>query len=174
MPNPFTNLISDDFVALWRNAITEVIRGASVPCTLYFQSAPEICPNCVYSPSSMKSANIYKAGGPYPFPNGSLCPFCKGEGKITREVTRSIDLLVIYKPENWVHIGEGNVVRAPGSVQTLSSISTYATLSRAKDILFNTDLEGLSKAKHERDGIPSRIGLGEDAFILTIWRLKQT
>ncbi len=174
MSNPFDGLISSQFVNTWKQAIQEVIRGSSVSCTLYFQSAPEICPNCIYAPALMKSANIYKTGGPYPFPNGSLCPFCQGVGKVEREVTQSINLLVIYKPSEWIHVGDSNVVRVPGSVQTLSSISTYSILNRAKEILFNSDLTGISKARHERDGEPARIGLGEDAFILTIWRLKST
>lgn len=56
-------------------------------CTLYYPDLQTECPNCLFDPQANRSANIYRTGGPNPFPNDTLCPYCGGTGVSAQPVT---------------------------------------------------------------------------------------
>ena len=64
--------------------------------TLNYPPSDTECPNCLWDYGANRSANIYKAGGPYPFANLTTCPLCGGAGKATVPVTDSIRLRVYF------------------------------------------------------------------------------
>lgn len=61
------------------------------------------CPNCYYN--GYKSNGVYKTGGPYPFDNGSPCPYCDGDGYKMIESTETIKARIYYNRKDWVDIG---------------------------------------------------------------------
>lgn len=65
-------------------------------CTLVFPAIDSECPNCLFDPTTKRSANIYRTGGPYPFTNHTVCPLCDGEGRRTQPSTDTIRLRVYY------------------------------------------------------------------------------
>lgn len=65
-------------------------------CTLVFPAIDSECPNCLFDPTTRRSANIYRDGGPYEFTKHTVCPMCGGEGRITEPSINTIRLRVYY------------------------------------------------------------------------------
>lgn len=75
----------------------ELIDGPiGYDCTLVFPAIDSECPNCLFDPTTKRSANIYRTGGPYPFANHTVCPLCDGQGRSTSSPTDTIRLRVYY------------------------------------------------------------------------------
>lgn len=166
----FTGLISDDFKQLHVDMITEVIRGASVECTLiYGDTKFTDCPNCIFSPLTGKSSNIYEAGGPIPFTFG-ICPYCKGAGKLPIESTTIIDLALIFDYKSWIPGLSTNIQSPNGFVQTISLFDTFEDLKNAKELLVQEGVEQYIRYRFERYSEPEPCGLGSHSFIATMWK----
>lgn len=165
----FTGLISPEFKQLHIDMITELIRGNSVPCLLYFGiTRYNDCPNCQFNPIGNISSNRYETGGPSPFTTG-VCPMCSGAGKIPDEQTESINLCPIYDYKSWIPTSV-NVQSPDGFVQIISVFSTYENLSNAKEIIINTDITTNVRSRFEKHSEPEPCGLGTSSFISTIWK----
>lgn len=65
-------------------------------CTLIYPPSDNECPNCILDLSTGRSSNIYKSGGPIPFTNHTLCPWCGGEGRYSEALTGEIRLRVYF------------------------------------------------------------------------------
>ncbi len=168
--NPFNGMITDSFKQLHVNMITEVIRGCSVDCKLYFGVTKySDCANCVYDPIGNKSANRYQTGGPAPFAMGQ-CPMCGGAGKIADEQTEDIKLCPLYDYKSWIPGISSNVQSPEGFVQTVSAFSTFSTLRRAKEIIIDTSLDKIVRPRFEIHSEPEPCGMGASDFCLTMWK----
>lgn len=75
----------------------------SKPVTLFYPEIREECSNCSYN--GYRSNGVYKTGGPYPFENGSVCPYCNGEGLKVSEPTETLSARVYYDRKNWMDVG---------------------------------------------------------------------
>lgn len=73
------------------------------PITFVYPEVREECPNCYFN--GYKSNGIYKTGGPYPFDNGSLCPYCNGEGIKLTEPTSTTTARIYYNRKDWTDVG---------------------------------------------------------------------
>jgi hypothetical protein len=65
-------------------------------CLLEYPPVDSECPNCLFDPSTGRSAGIYRIGGPAPFPNHTTCPWCGGEGRKLTPVTDTVRLRVYF------------------------------------------------------------------------------
>lgn len=170
MSNPFTGLISTELKTIFTNAIDEVLRGTSVPCRLVYSGTKFTkCPNCNFNSITGKSANTYLSGGPQPFSKGT-CPFCNGDGRIAAENDDDIiNLAVLWDYRKWFQVGQ--VVANPdGMIQVICSIALISRLKKAREIIVDTNLEKYVRHKFIRDGEPTPIGLGDDQYIISMWK----
>jgi len=145
--------------------------ACSAPCLLdYGVTKWNACTNCTYNPIGRKSGNRYKSGGPIPFPNGQTCPMCNGAGRIGDEQTEEIHMMVIWDYDSWINVGgQDRTTQTPGGfAQTISDITTYAKIKRAKTVLLNTDVSNYEKHRFQRDGEPNLCGIGEQ-YVITMW-----
>lgn len=76
------------------DALIDGPTGAT--CTLVSPAKDSECPNCLFDPTTKRSANIYRSGGPYPFSNHTVCPLCDGEGRSITNPTDSMRLRAYY------------------------------------------------------------------------------
>jgi len=174
MAGSFDGLISDAFKDCWTDAITELVRGCGVTATLiYGVTKFTDCPNCIYDPIGGKSSNRYETGGPIPFSFG-ICPMCAGVGKIPDEQTATVLVMPIYDYKSWIPGITSNIQSPYGFVQTLSAWSTRDEIRRAKEILIHVGLDSDEKARFERHALPEPCGLGNDEFIVTMWRMIES
>lgn len=166
----FTGLINSGFKQLHVDMIAEVIRAGSVPCDLVYGSTLfEDCPNCVFDPIRKVSSNIYQSGGPVPFTFG-ICPQCNGIGQIPDDTSVEICLAPIYDYKYWIPGLMPNLHSPYGWVQTWSLFDTYEELTKAKEIIINTDTNSYVKARFERQSAPQPYGFNGSDFIAVAWK----
>ena len=121
-----------------------------------------VCINCVFSPRQKRSSNIYKAGGPVPFENHTICPWCGGEGRSSRAVKETIRLRVYWTQKDWSIFGP---VENPESyAMVIGYMEHLPKLEKADRILLNKELVQYRKWIFERKGEAVPWGLGQDRY----------
>ena len=172
MLSPFSGIIDSNFKTLFNNAIFAILEddALTIPCTLeYGVTKYENCTNCVYDPIGRKSANRYQDGGPAPFPFGTICPFCNGNGRRPLTSSENVKLAVIFEPKQFLEINTP-VNTADGFIQTLAKKTMTPKLQKAKEIIVATDLSGQFSHRYQRVGEPFPMGLGNNEFVICMWR----
>lgn len=166
----FTGLITSTMKTTHVDMITEVLRGCSVPCTLYFGDTKYTdCPNCIYDPINKRSSGRYQSGGPIVFSNGA-CPYCHGAGRIPQDDSENLSLCPIYDYRSWIPTISSNVQSPEGYVQTMSVFSTRKLIVRAKEIIIDTTITSSVRTRMEKHGEPEICGLGGSDFVITMWK----
>lgn len=168
----FTPMLSG-LSALHKDAIEALITSpeATIPCRLEYGTTNFTdCPNCLFDAVRNRSANIYTVGGPIPFTDGQICPYCHGSGRVQSDpTTETIELVVIFDPKDWINVGRVNT--ADGRIQTVSLFSTTAAkLKRASTIVVGTDVENIERYKYERIGEVTPCGFGSSSFVSVMWK----
>tara|TARA_Y100001937_G_scaffold32893_1_gene46874 strand:+ start:19896 stop:21422 length:1527 start_codon:yes stop_codon:yes gene_type:complete len=132
-------------------------------CQLIYPSTKNsICPNCIYSPRQKKSSNIYKEGGPVPFQNHTICPWCGGEGKSSRAVKEDLRLRVYWSQKDWSVFGP--VENPDSSVMVIGYIYNLPKLEKCDRILLNKNLSPYRKWICERSGEAVPWGITQDRY----------
>lgn len=171
MANPFSSILSNSLKTTYDNAIQALIDFGEVPCRLYTAtSATEDCPQC--------QKNNIGGAGPNPFLNSGQpgkysnnnCVLCGGSGRRPKEVTSTVNLVVIFDNSKFIDAG-GNVKYTSDMVQTVSeALETHTAILRANYIIFDTDIENYKNDRFERAGAPQTYKLGHKTFLITNWK----
>ena len=172
MVNPFSDIINNEFKSIFNNAISALLEDGAltVTCTLeYGITKYENCANCLYDPIGQKSSNRFQNGGPVPFPFGSVCPLCNGNGKKPITSSEDVNLAVIFEPKQFLEITTP-VNTADGYIQTLAKKDMTPKLQRAKEIIVSTDVSNFFSHRYQRVSEPLPIGLGNNVFVLCMLR----
>jgi len=172
MLSPFSGIIDSSFKNVFNNAINAILENGAltIQCTLeYGVTKYESCGNCLYDPIGQKSANRYQDGGPAPFPFGTVCPLCNGNGRRPLTSSENVRLAVIFEPKQFLQLN-APVNTADGYIQTLAKKTMTPKLQKAKEIIVATDLSGQFSHRYQRVSEPSPIGLGNNEFVLCTWR----
>ena len=172
MINAFSGIIDSSFKTVFNNAISAILdnEALTIACTLdYGVTKYDNCVNCIYDAIGQKSANRYQDGGPAPFPFGGICPMCNGAGRRPVTSSEDVNLAVIFEPKQFLEINTP-VNSADGFIQTLAKKEMTPKLQRAKEIIVATDISGFFSHRSQRVGEPSPIGLGNNEFVLCMWR----
>jgi hypothetical protein len=94
-----------------------------VNCVLSMPPSPTYCANCVADPIGMKSSNIYITGGPQPFEDGQVCPVCHGDYILQVEQTKTIVMVIEWKPERFLDIMRRTVRFPQSTIQSRGFVS---------------------------------------------------
>jgi len=88
---------------LFRDAVTGLVQdlGNKIPFILVNIVPEQLCDNCIFDPTHNCSSGVYNQRGPYPFTT-SICPECKGAGKITYEQQTQIPRAIV----KWGKVGD--------------------------------------------------------------------
>jgi hypothetical protein len=176
MTNIFSGLISQDFKNLYTSAIDSLLEqgSLSLPCKLKYSGSQNstLCNNCVYDPISKLSANIYNNTGPNSFSEGSICPVCLGMGMIKSDSSEVVHMLVLFDSKYWLNMPSQLVNIPEGMVQTICLTSLLPKIRNANEVVFDTTLEVYGNYVYERAGDPMPVGLGDNRYIITMWKRK--
>jgi formylglycine-generating enzyme required for sulfatase activity len=156
------NIYNEQMDALLANT------GLATKCLLnYGITKKDLCPNCIYDPALKKSANKYKIGGPKPFVDGRICPYCNGLGSHGLVKIEPIYLAVIWDYKYWIN-KPINIQNPTGFIQTICSKALLDKIKKAKDltVIYSTvNSNPLFKLSEE----PNPAGLGDNNYIICNW-----
>ena len=142
--------------------------GLTTKCLLnYGITKKDFCPNCIYDPNLKKSANKYKVGGPKPFVNGRICPYCNGAGSHGIVKVEAVYLAVIWDYKYWIN-KPINIQNPTGMIQTISSRAILDKIKKAKDltVIYNTSNSNPLFTLAEE---PNPVGLGDNNYLICNW-----
>jgi hypothetical protein len=170
MTNPFTGKISTAIKTLFKNGVTEIIRGCSVPCQLrYYITKYDTDTAVEFNPVGKKQPNRPLAGGQVPFSHSQPSPMSDAEKKKATVQTVSIDMCVYWDIKKFYPMSVQVNVR-DGYIQTMCSIDHLEDIKKASEIIIDTSLTQRVKLIFERASEPEPAGLGENSFLLTLWK----
>lgn len=176
--NMFSGIIANNNMKqIFNDAIDALLEetALTVPCKLVFENTKlQDCPNCIYDPISKKSSNQYQAGGPVPFVDGQICPYCVGVGSLSFS-NEEIVYLGIIKPVffGMDQLELNNVNYVDGMIQSLCSVDFYAKIKNASHIIVDTNIENITINKYVRHRDPIPVGFGDNSYIITTWKNVQ-
>lgn len=176
--NPFSGIISQQLKDTFNFAIDSLLENnaLSLPCKIIYDNQLNniYCNNCIFDNISLLSSNIYKPGGPIPFPDGGVCPVCVGQGQIKNSNTNSetIYLAFIFDSKYFLNINSKVINIPDGSVQSLCNIELLQKLKNASEIIFDNNLSNIDHFRYERASSPEPLGFGDNRYILTLWKKK--
>jgi len=143
-------------------------NGLTTKCLLTYETGKkDLCPNCIYDPSSKKSANKYKIGGPQPFVIGRICPYCNGAGYYGSDSVEEVYLAVIWDYKYWIN-KPINVAVPDGFIQTICSRDLLSKIKKAKAmtvVVSETNSNPLFRLSEE----PDFNGLGDNNYLICNW-----
>ena len=173
----FTGIITAQFKQIFKDAISALLENTAltVPCKIYFENTKlQDCPNCLYDPISQRSSNQYQSGGPIPFVDGQICPYCIGNGNLTFSAEETVYLGIIKPVFFGMDKLELNSVNfIDGMIQSLCSIDLYSKLKNASYIIVDTNILDITNTKFIRHRDPIPVGYGDNSFIITTWQNVQ-
>lgn len=171
----FDNIINSDMKSLYRDAIDSIVNqgGLATPCKLSYKIAINTtndCDNCLIDPIYKKSMGKYNGSGVAPFPEGSVCPICNGEGYKTPNNEEIVHLAVLTSEKSWIDIGLDKTKIPDGSVQTICR-ATLAQKIKNSFSLTISDHNGINNnLQYERYSDPAYMGFGSHDYVITIWK----
>lgn len=177
MTNPFSNLINSEFKKIYNDAIDSLLENTAltVLCTFKYSGvgSPVYCGNCIYDTISGLSSNKYKSGGPNPFAEGSICPVCMGMGT-TSSISSSekIYLACIFDSKYWMNWSSKTMNIPDGMVQTICKVELLPKIRNASEIIIDANIAKYGNYTYERAGDPEPAGLGNNSYIITMWKRK--
>ena len=135
-------------------------------CKLFFPPETSECPNCYYDTFNERSSGVYKQGGPKPFPNGTICPWCGGTGTSKLSKSKEIKLRVYWGKDKFKYITNMDV----GNDETVAVIIGYLTdmadVQRADKILVDSDKGEMFRWLAKLEGDPQPHGLKKRRYFI--------
>ena len=144
------------------NAFADLIDQLGKPCELVYPPKMEACANCLPDPIGKKSSNRYRNGGPYPFPMGSICPVCGGEGYRAIEISDTVTLLINEDPKSFQSFG--NVDIPQGTVQTKGFIANLPKVLKCAYLIKDINIKPYIEYRYKLAGeplVPANIAPGK-------------
>ena len=172
MTNPFSGIINDQLKTLHTNMISSLLYNDALTweCRLYYGITKyEDCTNCIYDAVGRKSANKYQDGGAIPFPFGSICPMCNGNGKRGVESYEDMSLMIIWDSKQFINTGTVND-DSSDLIQTVTFSTNLSKLVKAKEIIVVKDKASHGTRRYERASTPQPCGFGTSDFISCLWK----
>lgn len=113
-----SNFVSEHHDKVYRDTVSKLRQDLGRIVKVYSPGKANKCPNCLWSPVSKQSANVYSPNpnyptadgipGPTPFTHG-VCPVCQGSGQYSRLTVKNILCHVrwlVPKDKEWTPLGE--------------------------------------------------------------------
>ena len=155
--------IPSDLLDLHEVGTDAIIDGLGKICELIYPPKTTECPNCYYDPRTRRSNNIYKSGGPKPFENNTICPWCGGVGRSVASVAEQITLRIYWNPSEWSVVGS-TIQNPEGVAQVIGYITDLPKLERAQEIMLNKGVDGIRKYRCQREGEATPWGFRQNRY----------
>lgn len=145
--------LTNEFYAPVQQLYDDIVNVFGRPCKLYYPpKLVENCPNCVLDPIGQKSSNKWLNGGPMPFPNGSICPFCHGVGGRAEETFITVQMVVHFNPAKFGETKVDALRLANGVIKTGGFIKDLPQVMKCSYLVPDATLEGYGHYKYRLGG----------------------
>ena len=84
------SLVKPRHLNLYKKYTLQLVKDLGKSITIVLPETSSYCNNCRYDRITNSSNGRYVDGGPSPFANGSICPVCRGSGKISTQQEKII------------------------------------------------------------------------------------
>lgn len=172
----FENIINPELKKIFTSGIDALLanNALTVECTLRYsgQQNKQFCNNCLFDSISQLSANIYNNTGPNPFPEGAICPICLGAGLIMTDSSQKVYLACLFDSKYFMNNSAKFINITDGYMQTICKIDLISKIRNANELLVDSALNTYGNYLYERAGDPQPMGLGDNKYIITLWKRK--
>jgi hypothetical protein len=151
----------------FNNGINQLIADIGRPLKLFFEPTASGCPNCFAGPDG-SSNGIYDNTNPFPigplhrpFPNGGICPICRGTHNIITENSTTYTTLRKWNPQDFDATSYG--ITPTNVVKTLAQIVAKTDFKRSKKANLDGDVL-------VRIGDPVLHGFTPPNFVVAFWK----
>ena len=158
--------------ALYNNQMDMLLASTGLATEVTFTfgvSKKLLCPNCIFDPNLKKSSNKYKTGGPVSFNLGKICPYCNGIGYYGETNTETGYLAIIWDYRKWIN-PPANIAISDGMIQAICDKTYLPSIRQCKDITVLYPSSNNKKHKFQLFGEPNPAGLGDNNYLITIWK----
>lgn len=128
-----------------------------------------LCPNCIYDPNLKKSSNKYKSGGPIQFDIGRMCPYCNGIGYDLETSSSESYIAIIWDYNKWIN-PPPDIAQPDGMIQTISNKTSLWDIRQCSDMEVIYPGTNNKTQKFVLYGEPNPAGLGDNNYIISIWK----
>ncbi len=136
-------------------ALGDLILYLGKNCRIVYPPVITPCTNCLRDSIGNKSKNIYLHGGPFPFPQGSICPVCDGTGSTrAEEVTEVTRFIVTWSPKKFNDAPVDPARIAKGVIEIKGYIIDMPKISRMSYLVPHIDIEGYAHYRFRLVGEP--------------------
>ena len=136
--------VDNGLVELFIETIDQLIADMGRSVTIYLPPSTSGCPNCKmgFDESSQgvyNSGNPFSLNGPYnkPFPQGGLCPVCKGSHEIKTAKTCTYTALIQRAPEDLQTDATGRKIDPQNVYLTKMKLVAFEDLRIAEQALID-------------------------------------
>jgi len=161
--------VDNDLAQLFSDTIDQLISDMGRNVTLYLPPISSGCPNCLMGFDN-SSQGIYNTSNPYgpgpynkQFPDGGICPVCKGTHEIRTAKTATYKALISRDPRDKEFSAIGKEFERNNIYRTKMQIVAYEDLKIAEKALIDGDM-----CVPIRD--PIRRGLRDLKYVQVWWR----
>ncbi len=143
------------------------IEELGVDAVINYPTLKINCENCYNNTMpGMGPSNYYRTGGPYPFSQGEVCPYCEGKGYRETPSTDPIQLRAYFDRKSW------SKIRIPvgikdGSVWTIGYMADLIKVQRAAYITIPSD--SLLPLTYTLIQEPIPWGIGRNKYFSAFW-----
>jgi len=136
-------------------------------CTIVYPPKRVPCDNCIVKPVGTTTTNVYRTGGPAPFPFGN-CPLCGGNGYSETEITDTIRMRIYWNRSEWMRIG-GNIQVEDAEAMAIGYMTDLPKLQRAIEIIL---IKGTNYAEYRTTlaGKPTPWGFGRNRYFVAVFK----
>lgn len=160
--------LTDSLIHTYQSRLDAIINQLGKNVLLEFDPIIAPCPNCSFDLIRRRSTGVYKVGGPRPFIRGRQCPWCKGHGLLETSVTKCIQCLVQWSPEDDDDF-DISLMHRKGVIRLKTHLSITNDLIRAKTIVANYDIANQLGLRATLIRGPFPLGLREDRYSISFW-----
>lgn len=139
-------------------------------CQLVYPPKRTQCINCYLDPRTGRSTNRYRSGGPVPFPNNTICPWCSGDGRKEKQATENVRMRVYWNPREWIDIGLEEYKKSGNMAQVIGYLTDLPKLDRANHVILNNPISELIRLRCEREGEAVPYGFRQNRYFVQMMK----
>lgn len=140
-------------------------------CKIVYPQKWTECPNCQLDIDTGQSTGIYKSGGPVPFTNYTICPYCGGTGRFSTNETDTIQLRVYFNQKQFIKIEKlGGVVIDNDTIQVIGYMEDVPKVERAQELIVDTNVEGYKQYSFQPISPPIPWGFRHIRYFIQMWK----